>query len=143
MNHFSVFHAPIRRLHHRFCHTMPSALILVAAHLFPSLVSGQYPLPQYELDEVVVIASRIPTPWDQLARNVVIFDREDLQFMPISSIPELLEYAAGVDVRQRGPHGVQADVTIRGGIFGPGWCAPAQQPDGPPQHGPAHQPGRY
>ena len=30
---------------------------------------------------------------------------------------ELLLYVAGVDVRQRGANGVQADVSIRGGTF--------------------------
>ncbi len=35
----------------------------------------------------------------------------------MQSVQEMLEYVSGVDVKQRGPLGVQADVSIRGGTF--------------------------
>src|SRR5690554_7573193 len=37
--------------------------------------------------------------------------------MPVSSLNEILNSINGVDVRQRGPFGTQADVSIDGGSF--------------------------
>ena len=93
------------------------SLLIVWTAASATSIYGQEDIPHYELDEVVVTASRIPTAWDQLARSVVVFRRDDLARMPVRSLPELLEYAAGIDVRQRGTDGVQADISIRGGTF--------------------------
>ena len=46
---------------------------------------------------------------------VTVLDRADIQQAPVQSINDLLKYAVGVDVRQRGPIGAQADISIRGG----------------------------
>ena len=48
---------------------------------------------------------------------VSVIPREEIEYAPVTSIQELLEYVAGVDVRQRGAEGVQADISIRGGTF--------------------------
>ena len=37
--------------------------------------------------------------------------------MPVRSVPELMRHVLGIDIRQRGVMGVQADVTIRGAGF--------------------------
>ena len=37
--------------------------------------------------------------------------------LPINNFQDLLEYNSGVDIKQRGPNGVQADISIRGGSF--------------------------
>ncbi len=71
----------------------------------------------YELESVVVTASRIPTTLDRSARDVMVLRRDDLERMPVHSLPELLEYVPGIDVRQRGTNGVQADISVRGGTF--------------------------
>ena len=73
--------------------------------------------PQYEvtLDDVEVAGSRAPLALGQAARMVTVLSREDIQAAPVQSINDLLKYAAGVDVRQRGPIGAQTDVGIRGG----------------------------
>lgn len=70
-----------------------------------------------ELNEVTVTASRIEVPIEQAAKLVTIISREEIQQAPVQSIQDLLNYAAGIDVLQRGGHGVQADITIRGGSF--------------------------
>ena len=41
----------------------------------------------------------------------------DLKVSPIHSVADVLSYAAGVDIRTRGPIGVQADISVRGGSF--------------------------
>jgi iron complex outermembrane receptor protein len=47
----------------------------------------------------------------------MIISQEDILKSPVSDINELLDYSLGVDVRQRGANGVQADASIRGGSF--------------------------
>lgn len=72
---------------------------------------------EQELDEVTVTASRIEVPLEQAAKLVTVISRDEIQRAPVRSIQDLLNYAAGIDVLQRGGHGVQADITIRGGSF--------------------------
>lgn len=70
-----------------------------------------------ELDEVIVTASRIEVPVNQVARLVTVISKEQIEQAPVQSIQDLLVYAANIDVIQRGGHGVQADISIRGGTF--------------------------
>lgn len=71
----------------------------------------------YELEEVEVTGSRVPLTVSQAARIVTVLDREAIAAAPVQSINDLLKYAVGVDVRQRGDMGVQTDISIRGGTF--------------------------
>jgi iron complex outermembrane receptor protein len=74
-------------------------------------------LPCHTLDPVVVTASRIPQHLSRVGQSVSIISREDIQALPADSIADLLHTVSGVDVRQRGAHGVQTDVGIRGSSF--------------------------
>ena len=67
------------------------------------------------LDEVSVTGSRAPLTKSQAARMVTVLDRADIAQAPVQSVNDLLKYAVGVDVRQRGPMGAQTDISIRGG----------------------------
>ena len=67
------------------------------------------------LEEVCVTGSRAPLTKSQAARMVTVLDRADIAQAPVQSINDLLKYAIGVDVRQRGPIGAQTDISIRGG----------------------------
>ena len=66
------------------------------------------------LQDVEVTGSRAPLALGQAARMVTVLSREEIQAAPVQSINDLLKYAAGVDVRQRGPIGAQTDIGIRG-----------------------------
>lgn len=68
-----------------------------------------------ELEEVMVSASRIEAPINQTAKLVTIITKEQLSQAPVQSIADLLNYTANIDLQQRSPHGVQADISIRGG----------------------------
>lgn len=70
-----------------------------------------------ELEEVTVTASRLTTPINKIARQVTVISQKEIASAPIRSLQDLLVYSAGVDVQQRGGHGVQADISIRGGSF--------------------------
>lgn len=72
---------------------------------------------EINLDEVVVSAQRSTATYADIARVVSVISKNEIEQAGVQSINELLEYALGVDVRQRGQHGVQADITMRGGTF--------------------------
>lgn len=70
-----------------------------------------------KLNEVMVKENRIQLPFSKQNRNLWILDREKIKSLPARSVSELLSYVSGVDVRQRGPGGVQADISMDGGTF--------------------------
>ena len=67
------------------------------------------------LEEVSVTGSRAPLTKSQAARMVTVLERADFAQAPVQSVNDLLKYAVGVDVRQRGALGAQTDISIRGG----------------------------
>ena len=70
---------------------------------------------QVMLDEVSVTGTRAPLTVSQQARMVTVLSREDIKAAPVQSVNDLLKYAVGVDVRQKGALGALTDVSIRGG----------------------------
>ncbi|MEI2272696.1 TonB-dependent receptor [Sphingobacterium sp. ML3W] len=69
------------------------------------------------LNEVIINQNRLQIPFSKQSKNIQILTQEDIQRLPNRSINELLTNIPGVDVRQRGPFGSQADVSIDGGSF--------------------------
>ncbi|WP_341835680.1 TonB-dependent receptor [Chitinophaga pollutisoli] len=69
------------------------------------------------IGEVVINENRFSTPISKQNRNVYIIDKAQIAKMPARSLQEILQYANGVDIRQRGPYGTQADISIDGGSF--------------------------
>lgn len=70
-----------------------------------------------KLNEVVVSENRLQIPFNKAARNIQIVTREEISAMPVKSLNEVLSFVGGVDLRQRGVFGTQADVSIDGGSF--------------------------
>lgn len=85
--------------------------------------TGNQPAPQLAdtsaipLHEVIITENRMQLPFAKQNRNIQIIDRQQIEAMPARSINELLSHVAGIDLRQRGPFGTQADVSIDGGSF--------------------------
>lgn len=71
----------------------------------------------YSLNEIMISESRVQIPFRQQNRNLQVLDSTVINALPVKSVNELLTYVAGVDVRQRGPWGVQTDIGIDGGTF--------------------------
>ena len=67
--------------------------------------------------ELIVTESRNQTNGINAMRFVQVIDSVAIRLNPASTIAELLENTAGIDIRSRGPFGTQADVQIRGGSF--------------------------
>ena len=70
-----------------------------------------------ELNEVPVSASLGKETYASATKQITILTAKEIQELPVVNINELLEYVAGVDMRQRGPLDVQGDMGIRGGTF--------------------------
>lgn len=69
------------------------------------------------VSEVAITAQRIETPVLQATHSVSVVTAEEIKNLPVQSVSSILSYVGGVDVRQRGPQGSQADIGIRGGNF--------------------------
>lgn len=71
----------------------------------------------YQSEPVIVTGSRLTQDFLESSRYVTVFDSADLALLPVESVQGILQYAAGTDLRQRGPYGIQADLGIRGATF--------------------------
>ena len=69
-------------------------------------------------ETVVVTGSVSPDALGSLGRTIVILTREDLTRLPLATPIDALRLVPSVEVRERGPRGVQADFAIRGASFG-------------------------
>ena len=94
-----------------------TAMIVPTAKAQTTTTGEQQKVMEKELEEVTVTASRIETPINQTAKLVTVITKEQIEQAPVQSIQDLLVYAANIDVVQRSGHGVQADISIRGGTF--------------------------
>ena len=99
---------------------MPRTAVLALASLLalaPALRAdgpGE-PAPKPVKAEVAVVASRSGEGSE--TASVSVLTREEIERLPARSLAELLRYLPSVDVRRRGPEGVQADVTLRGSDY--------------------------
>jgi vitamin B12 transporter len=69
------------------------------------------------LEQVVIQSNRIQTGFDETAASIIVLKESELKQLPALSVSDLLHYVAGVDIRQRGANGIQADAGIRGSTF--------------------------
>ena len=70
-----------------------------------------------DLDEVVVLSSKLDLPFSKNFRTVNIISSEDIKNSPVTNVSDLLQEITGIDVRRRSVGGVQGDLYIRGGGF--------------------------
>lgn len=98
-----------------------SGCMLTFAHSTAVQAQSQADIQQHpetlekELDEVMVTASRVEMPMAQTPKLVTVITKQLIEQAPVRNIQDLLVYIAGVDVVQRGGHGVQSDISLRGG----------------------------
>ena len=88
-------------------------LFLIALLSFTGACAAQQ-LPE---EKVVVTANAYPVPFENLSRAVTVLTHDDIDTLPVRSIADALALAASVDVRARGPFGMQADIRVRGASF--------------------------
>src|SRR5690606_13320819 len=69
------------------------------------------------IEEIEITNNRITTRIGQESRSIQILTKEEIKNLPAKTLPELLQFLPGLDVRRRGVDGVQADISMRGGSF--------------------------
>lgn len=69
------------------------------------------------LKDVEVYASRQKNTLKEVPKNIQVISAEQIQSAAARSVAEILMLAPSLDVRSRGPFGMQTDVGIRGGTF--------------------------
>lgn len=70
-----------------------------------------------QLKEVIVSSTRIDLPLSENARSIQVITKENIQQVGVTTVADLLQQVAGIDIRRRGIAGTQADLYIRGGSF--------------------------
>ena len=98
---------------------MKKCVFLAAAFLFAALSAGTAGAQSRveTIDKVTVSATRVPVALHSSARIVTLMDSLTIASAPAETVNDLLKYALGVDVRQRGAMGMQTDISIRGGTY--------------------------
>ena len=89
--------------------------LLITACFFIN-AKAEIPQQNIELNELEIVAGRTKM-YSNLGRIVSVIDKTEIEKIAVRDINDLLDYISGIDVRQRGMYGVQADVSIRGGSF--------------------------
>lgn len=69
------------------------------------------------LNDVTITSNRFQGRQGRMAQSVSTISQKDIMALPGKVPADWLATISGVDVRQRGPAGVQADIGIRGGSF--------------------------
>jgi iron complex outermembrane receptor protein len=91
--------------------------IIYALAFVPFISFAQEKQDTTKLNEIIISENRLQTPFSKAARNIQLITKEQIAQLPVKSVNEVLAFIGGVDVRQRGPFGTQADVSIDGGSF--------------------------
>jgi vitamin B12 transporter len=66
---------------------------------------------------VQVTASRLENSLVSEIRNLEVLTQSDIACLPVTTLPEVMQFTQGVDYQQRGWGGVQGDFSIRGSGF--------------------------
>ena len=95
--------------------------LLFVIFIFQSLTiptNAQDNKEEIKLDQVELISSpRIEISNTDNSISILTISNEEIQKSTATSISELLQQVAGLDIRRRGAEGMQADLYIRGGSF--------------------------
>ena len=92
-------------------------LLTLLLLLFSNIAFSQSDTTNLEIEEIVVQENRLQLPISDASHTINIISRKQIQNSPARSVAEVLQNVSGIDIRQRGVHGVQADISIRGGTF--------------------------
>ncbi len=92
-------------------------MLSIAVLLVSMQLKAQSDTTTQNLEEVIIQENRIQIPFSKQSRNISVIDKLEIETTPARSLQEILSFVPGVDVRQRGVTGVQADIGIRGGSF--------------------------
>ncbi len=89
--------------------------LLICIYLF--VFSGAYAQREVKLEKVNIEENRITVPFSESTRSMEIVTKTEILYSASETVGELLQNIGGVDIRRRGPMGVQADISFRGSTF--------------------------
>lgn len=89
-------------------------VVVVLSCMVSLFVAGILHAENIRMDEIVVTATRSEEQRQNIPASVTIITKEDIEKRHVSSIPELLRIATGIDVAQPGGTGKTASIFIRG-----------------------------
>ena len=92
-------------------------IILLVVLLIYNLSVSQEEQKQEQLEEVLISSSRIDLPFSENSRTITVISTEDIKLSTATTVSDLLQQFAGIDIRRRGASGMQSDLYIRGGSF--------------------------
>jgi len=69
---------------------------------------------QKSVDPVVVTATKVETPAEQIGASITVVDGEDFQTYHYPTVDEALRNVPGVEIRRSGSYGKTSSITIRG-----------------------------
>lgn len=93
----------------------PHLLLCFSVNLFAQQEQDSIAIKQ--LKEVIVSSTRIDLPLSDNARSIQVITKENIQQAGVTTVADLFQQVAGIDIRRRGIAGTQADLYIRGGSF--------------------------
>lgn len=94
---------------------MRKGVVLLLLLMFPlvSLAQTQEPK-EVELEEIVVTATRIPTPEEKVGSAISVITEEEIKTKGYTTVKDVLKGELGLDVVSTGGPGAQSSVFIRG-----------------------------
>lgn len=92
-------------------------LFFVSLHSFAQRDIIIPPAKILTLNDIIITGRGNPIDYFQRNQSMTLLKADKLALLPSRSLSEALSYTSGVDVRQRGLNGMQADISIRGGSF--------------------------
>ena len=92
-----------------------SFILLCSTNLFSQTESLE--VKTNKLDEIVLNTNRIDLPLSEYSITLQIINADEIQKSGATNLVVLLQQISGIDIRQRGLEGMQADLYIRGGSF--------------------------
>lgn len=93
-------------------------LTVILLAIFTQIIFSQNYQNSFEiLDSVLINSNRINLPFLKNSRSIVLISQEQIQKSAVTNVVQLLQNVVGIDIRQRGVDGMQADLYIRGGGF--------------------------
>jgi Outer membrane cobalamin receptor protein len=91
-------------------------IILSTIAILAILCARAFSEESHELERIVITPSRIQDP-SGTGRSVTTLDSVKMQSSAYDTLQDIIGNLGGIDIRRRGPEGVQSDINIRGATF--------------------------
>lgn len=88
--------------------------VIFLLFFLPTISSGAEPKQEEVLEPVVVTATRIETPLEQVTTSITVITEDEIREQQAETVLEVLRNVPGLDVVQTGSRGSSTSIFIRG-----------------------------